>query len=48
MQEYQNVQFFFQKAMFEIGLKTFLWLQKILFYGHVISDLKGEKIDGAF
>ena len=36
--------------MFQIGLKMFLWFKKlkILFRGHVISDLKGEEIVRAF
>ena len=34
-----------QKAIFQIGLKNFLLLQKlkILFRGHVTSDVKGKK-----
>ena len=36
--EYQNIKTFLQKAMFEIGLNTFLLLQKlnILFRGHML------------
>ena len=36
--------------MFQIGLKKISLLQKlkILFYGHVISDLEGEDIVGRF
>ena len=39
-----------QKAMFQIGLKKLLLLQKlkILFHGHVISDIKGGEIVGTF
>ena len=38
MQEYQNIKTFLQKAMFQIGLKKFLLLQKlkILFRGHML------------
>ena len=34
-----------KKAIFQIGLKNFLLLQKlkILFRGHVTSDVKGKK-----
>ena len=36
--EYQNMEIFFQKAMFQIGLKKFLLLQKlkILFHGRTL------------
>ena len=36
--------------MLQIVLNKFLWLQKlkILYRGHVISDLKGEEIVGKF
>ena len=36
--EYQNIKTFFQKAMFEAGLKNFLPLQKLkaLFHGHML------------
>ena len=38
MQEFQNIKTFLQKAMFQIGLKKFLLLQKlkILFRGHML------------
>ena len=45
--EYQNIKTFLQKAMFEIGLKTFLLLQKlnILFRGHMLLViLKTKKL----
>ena len=43
--EYHNIKTFLQKAMFQIGLKNFLWLKKLktLCGGHVISDLKGKE-----
>ena len=46
--EYQNIETFLQKAMFQIGLKKILWLKKLkaLFRGHAISDVKGEQILG--
>ena len=36
--------------MFQIGLKTFLWLKKLKYcaWTYVISDLKGERIVGTF
>ena len=48
--KYQNTNTFFQKAMFQIGLKKFSLLQKLktLFCGHAISDLKVEEIVGTF
>ena len=45
--EYQNIKTFLQKAMFEIGLKTFLLLQKlnVLFRGHMLLViLKTKKL----
>ena len=45
--EYQNIKTFLQKAMFEIGLKTFFLLQKlnILFRGHMLLViLKTKKL----
>ena len=45
--EYQNTKTILQKAMFQIGLKKFLWLKKLktLCRGHyVVDDLKGEEI----
>ena len=45
--EYQNTKTILQKAMFQIGLKKFLWLKKLktLSRGHyVVGDLKGEEI----
>ena len=50
MLKYQNTNTFFQKAMFQIGLKKFSLLQKLktLFCGHAISDLKVEEIVGTF
>ena len=49
MLEYYNIKTFLEKAMFQIGLKTFLSLKqlKTLCRGH-ISDLKGEEIVGTF
>ena len=36
--EYQNIKTFLQKAMFQIGLKKFLWLKKLktLCCGHIL------------
>ena len=50
MLDYQNIKVFLQKAMLQIGLKKFLLLKKlkILFRGHFINDLNGEKIVGTF
>ena len=42
--QYQNIKTFFQKAMFQIGLKKFLWLKKL----YVICDLKDQEIVGMF
>ena len=45
--EYQNTKTILQKAMFQIGLKKFLWLKKLktLCRGHYVAgDLKGEEI----
>ena len=38
MLEYQNIKTFLEKAMFQIGLKTLLWLKKLktLFGGHML------------
>ena len=47
MLEYQNIKIFLQKAMFQIGLKTFLWskkLKRILTY--VNGRLNREEIAG--
>ena len=44
--EYQNIKTFLQKSMFQIGLKKFLWLEKvknIVAWTYVISDLNGQK-----
>ena len=51
MLEYQNVKTFLQKAMFQIGLKKFLWLKKVkntVSWTYIISNLKGEEIVGTF
>ena len=50
MQEYLNIKIFLQKAMFQIGGKNFLWLEKLkpLCREHVIGDLNSEEITGAF
>ena len=48
---YQNINFFLQKSMFEIGFKTCLWLKKIkntLLWIYVISDLNEEECVGTF
>ena len=45
--KYQNTKTFLQKAMFQIGLKIFLWLRKgknTVPYTYVISDLKRKEI----
>ena len=42
--QYQNIKTFFEKAMFQIGLKKFLWLKKL----YAISDLKDQEIVGMF
>ena len=42
---------FLQKAMFQIGLKKFLWskkLKKKKAVTYAISDFKGEEIVGTF
>ena len=44
--EYQNIKTFLQKSMFQIGLKKFLWLEKvknIVAWTYVISDLNGQE-----
>ena len=43
--EYQNIKTFLQKAMFQIGLKKFLWLKKlkILFHGHLLLVILEEE-----
>ena len=43
--EYQNIKTFLQKAMFQIGLKKFLWLKKLktLFRGHMLLVILKEK-----
>ena len=51
--EYQNINFFLQKSMFQIGLKTRLWLKKkkiknTLLWIYVISDLNEEECVGTF
>ena len=48
LSEFQNI--FLQKAMFQIGLRKFLWLKKlkILCRGHVINDFNAEEIVGTF
>ena len=49
--EYQNIKTFLQKAMFQIGLKMFLLLQKLktLFRGHMLLViLKVKKFLGHF
>ena len=39
-----------EKVTFQISLKKVLWLKRLkkLYCGHVISDLIGEQIVGAF
>ena len=49
MKQYQNLKTFLQKVTFQIGLKKFLWLQKLKIpcRGHMlltISDLNGKQI----
>ena len=49
--EYQNVKIFLRKAMFQIGLKMFLWLKKFkntVPWAYVTSNLKGGEIVPAF
>ena len=49
--EYQNIKTFLQKAMFQIGLKKFLWLEKvknIVAWTYVISNLNGQEIVETF
>ena len=43
--EYQNIKTFLQKAMFQIGLKKFLWLKKLktLCRGHILLVTLTEK-----
>ena len=43
--EYQSIKTFFQKAMFQIGLKKFLWLKKLktLFRGYMLLVILREK-----
>ena len=43
--EYQNTKTFFQKAMFQIGLKRFLWLKKLkpLLLRHMLLVIVKEK-----
>ena len=51
MLEYQNIKIFLQKAMFQIGLKKCLLLQKLkktVLWAYVISGLNGEEISGTF
>ena len=51
MLEYRDMKMFLQKAMFQIGLKKYLWLKKVkntVPWTYVISDLGGEEIVGAF
>ena len=45
MQEYKNIKIFLQKAMFQIGLKTFLLLQKskALFRGYMLLVILNVK-----
>ena len=47
MLEYQNIKTFLEKPMFQIGLKTLLWLKKLktLFRGHMLLViLKTKKL----
>ena len=47
MSEYQNIKTFLQKALFQIGLKKFLWLKKVkaLFIVHMLLVIvKGKKL----
>ena len=50
MLEYKKIKIFLQMALLQIGLQKFLWLKKlkVIFSGHVISDLKVEEIAGKF
>ena len=50
MLEYKKIKIFLQMPLLQIGLQKFLWLKKlkIIFCGHVISDLKVEEIVGKF
>ena len=51
MLEYKNIKIFLQKAMFQIGIKKHLLLQKLkktVLWTYVISDLNGEEISGTF
>ena len=51
MLEYRNIKIFLQKALFQIGLKGFLWLKKFkknVPWTYVINYLKGEEIVGTF
>ena len=45
MLKYKNIKMFLQKAMFQIGLKKFLWLKKlkILCCGHILLVILTEK-----
>ena len=45
MLEYQNIKVFFQKAMFQTGLKKFLWLKKLKIRcsGHMLLMVSTEK-----
>ena len=49
--EYQNINFFLQKSMFQIGMKQILLLKKLkktVTWAYVISDLKNEEIVATF
>ena len=49
--EYQNINIFLRKVLFQIGLKKFLLLQKLkntVPWTYVISDLKCEETVGTF
>ena len=51
MSEYQTIKILLQEALFQIGLKKFLWLKKVKNtapWTYVISDLDGEQIIGTF
>ena len=50
MQEYLNIKIFLQKANIQIGVKNFLWLEKLKTSRreHVIGDLNSEEIIGTF
>ena len=51
LSEYQNIQTFWQKAMFQIGLEKVFWLKKLktLSHGHMLFvTFKAKSVVGKF